>query len=134
MPVTNRGGLCERSRDKERLRRDLFRLNMLFILIKGLTTVKLRRRVFFLPRSSILKVLAILQNGEYRKAEGKQVCAHGLHEYGGYWAEGSRALQGTTGHYRALQGVKIETLTGQSRAVFGRTEKWVLALPAGLFY
>ena len=59
---------------------------------------------------------------------------HGLHEYGGYWAEGSRALQGTTGHYRALQGVKIETLTGQSRAVFGRTEKWVLALPAGLFY
>ena len=38
------------------------------------------------------------------------------------------------GHYRALQGVKIETLAGQSRAVFGRTEKWVLALPAGLFY
>ena len=103
MPVTNRGGLCERSRDKERLRRDLFRLNMLFILRKGLTTGKLRRRVFFLPRSSILKVLAILQNGEYRKAEGKQVCTHGLHEYGGYWAEGSshyRALQGTTGHYR----------------------------------
>ena len=45
-----------------------------------------------------------------------------------------RALQGTTGHYRALQGVKIETLAGQSGAVFGRTEKWVLALPAGLFY
>ena len=104
---------------------------MLFILRKGLTTVKLRRRVFFLPRSSILKVLAILQNGEYRKAEGKQVCAHGLHEYGGVLGRGE---QGTTGHYRALQGVKIETLAGQSGAVFGRTEKWVLALPAGLFY
>ena len=125
MPVTNRGGLCERSRDKERLRRDLLRLNMLFILIKGLKG-KLRR-VFCLPRSSILKVLAILQNGEYRKAEGKQVCTHGLHGYEGYWAEGSS-------HYRGLQGVKIETLTGQSRAVFRRTGKWLLALPAELFY
>ena len=74
MPDTNRGGLDERSRDKERLSRNL-RLKMLFMEIKGLKGRL--RRVFCLPRSSILKVLAILQNGEYRKAEGKQVCAHG---------------------------------------------------------
>ena len=58
-------------------------------------------------------------------------CVHmGCMSMGGTGQRGAA----TTGHYRALQGVKIETLTGQSRAVFGRTEKWVLALPAGLFY
>ena len=108
MPDTNRGGLDERSRDKERLRRSL-RLNILFIEMKGLKG-KLRR-VFCLPRSSILKVLAILQNGEYRGGKETSKCAHtgcmGMYV----------CMYGQRGAATTAGGVKIETLTRQLRAV-----------------